>query len=459
MTIQFQDILSHISTVLKQHFGEPQGNRYVLGVSGGPDSMLLLYAMYSLELPVLVVHVDYGMRGEESDKDRELVEQMAFQWGYECCTVAAGACPDGENFQNWARTFRYDVFEALRNEQQAAAILTAHHKDDQVETILQKILRGSSPGAWQGMQIWADPVFRPLLSFSKKEIVQCCDEKAIPYRTDASNEESGYARNFIRNELSGRLDEFFPGWDQNILKLPEMANWYRQSVEYIADEVMEGNRIILNKMQKVPVDLHSAVLKYIFEEKTERPGPSAGALHELTVLFTKEFQTGKSIQDSGLLFTRNRDAVIIEKAQGDSGTAQLQRNGGMKTEITEALIRANGGWQGQGMSLNYTSEIKDTGPLYLNPTEVSWPVVLRSWEDGDRFQPFGMEGHQKVSDHLTNRKISAHKKGKSLVLCGSDGTIYAIIYPEADRAGRRGAVSEKVRCHKSTSNYLTINFN
>lgn len=459
MHTNFQDILSHISTALNQQFGDAARNRYVLGVSGGPDSMLLLYAMYSLDLPVLVVHVDYGMRGEESDKDRELVEQMAFQWGYECCTVAAGACPDGENFQKWARTFRYDVFEALRNEQQAAAVLTAHHKDDQVETILQKILRGSSPAAWQGMQIWADPVFRPLLPFSKKEIMRCCEEKAIPYRTDASNEESGYARNFIRNELSERLGEFFPGWDQNILKLPEMANWYRQSVKYIVRKVMHGNSIDLNKMRKVPADLHSAILKFIFEEKNAKPAPSSGTLYEMTVLFDEDFQTGKSLEESGLLFTRDRDRIVIEENRKPRKNNPDHRNGAASIEIREDLIHSNGGWKGEEFNLSYTSELKETGPLYLNPSEVAWPVIIRGWKDGDRFQPLGMEGHQKVSDHLTNRKISAHKKGKSLVLCGSDGTIYAIIYPEADRTGRRGAVSEKVRCHKSTPNYLTINFN
>lgn len=133
---------NHLSALLSDYF-EPS-SLFVIGVSGGPDSMALLYLLHLLEQDTFVVHVNYGKRGKKSDKDQELTEQMAFQWGFECCSIRLD--PEeakGKNFQNWAREQRYRFFRDLMQDLKADAIVTAHHQDDQIETILQKLFRGA----------------------------------------------------------------------------------------------------------------------------------------------------------------------------------------------------------------------------------------------------------------------------------------------------------------------------
>lgn len=130
-----------ISNKVDRHF--PGTPNFVIGVSGGADSMALLYAFKQLEISCFVVHINYGLRGVESDKDQELVEQMSFQWGFECCSVRLNTEEmQSGNFQNWARNERYMIFEDLAEEIKADAIAVAHHQDDQIETIVQKLFRG-----------------------------------------------------------------------------------------------------------------------------------------------------------------------------------------------------------------------------------------------------------------------------------------------------------------------------
>ncbi len=195
--------------------------KIILGVSGGSDSMALLYTFYKLEVEVLVVHINYGLRGNESDLDQELVEGMSTQWGIDCYSVKIENKQNEGNFQSWARAERYRIFKELKDINNLNCIATAHHQSDQIETILQKVLRGSGVEAWEGMSVWDGELFRPFLPFSKTEILSYCEENSIPFRDDKSNLESKYARNFIRNQLEDKFDELFPGWRTNILDLSE----------------------------------------------------------------------------------------------------------------------------------------------------------------------------------------------------------------------------------------------
>ncbi|HBX66827.1 MAG TPA: hypothetical protein DEG32_11995, partial [Balneolaceae bacterium] len=112
----------------------------------------------------------------------------------------------------------------------------------------------------------------------------------------------------------------------------------------------------------------------------------------------------------------------------------------------------------RGIKFRLKSRLSKKASLQLDSDKLAWPLVLRTWEAGDAFHPLGMDGHQKVSDHLTNRKIPSHLKEKALVLCGSDSTIYAIIYPVSAVNGERGAVSEIAKYNSSSQTFLTINF-
>ncbi|WP_421772973.1 tRNA lysidine(34) synthetase TilS [Gracilimonas sp.] len=437
-------IQKHLSKGLTDHF-EPDAF-FVLGVSGGPDSMALLYLFHLLKQEALVVHVNYGKRSKQSDKDQELVEQMAFQWDFECCSIRLNPKEaEGENFQNWARKQRYQFFRDLKRYSGAEAIVTAHHQDDQVETILQKLFRGSGPSAWQGMKEWDGELFRPLLSFNKEDILAFCESKAVPYRTDESNKNSDFARNFIRNEFARNMDDLLPGWKKNILNLPEQGKLFEASISKITDQVTKKNSINLKKYAQLPEILKPAVLKYLLDQFGLEGSYSKGQLEELTEL---EFlQPGKSMEVGTLVFTRERDEIHLQKNKIAEHFSQ---------RISEE--HAQGGYNLNGITLKKTNKRPEKAALRLDASKLSWPLTIRNWSTGDALQPLGMDGHQKISDHLTNRKIPSHFKEKALVLCGSDGTIYAILYPVPATNRERGAISELAKCESTSTSFLTINF-
>ncbi len=409
--------------------------------------MALLYLLHQLDAKAVVVHVNYGKRDKQSDLDQELVEQMAFQWGFECCSVALNPTEaEGQNFQNWARDQRYQFFRDLQAENNADAIVTAHHQDDQVETVLQKILRGSSPTAWQGMSIWDGELFRPLLPFPKADILAYCEAEAIPFRVDKSNEDSGFARNFLRNEFAPKMDELFPGWQKNILSLPTYAHTFKESISTLAHQVSSANNIHLEKFKELPELLKPAVLKTILDKVGLKGAYSKGQLKELAEI--ELLQTGKKLRIRNFLLIRDRNEILIRPDETDEDSAK------------SALLNKDWvekGVQKFGLSIKLNPFPKKNADLRLDADLLSWPLTLRTWEAGDAFTPLGMEGQQKVSDHLTNRKIPTFNREKALVLCGSDGTIYAIIYPEKSANGEQGAVSEMAKCNPITQTFLTIN--
>jgi tRNA(Ile)-lysidine synthase len=435
--------IQHLSALLRTHFsGKPF---FVVGVSGGPDSMALMYLFYKLQVNVLVVHVNYAKRGEESDKDQELVEQLAYEWGFECCSLQLK--PEeakGQNFQNWAREQRYQFFRDLKTEYDADAIGLAHHQDDQIETILQKIFRGSSPSAWQGMEIWDGELFRPLLTFSKQEILEYCEAEAIPYRIDRSNEKTDYARNLIRHDLAEKMDELLPGWKQHILALPEQGKLFETSINFIANQVLEDGSISLKTFKVLPEKLKPAVLKNIFDSTGLERSYSKGQL--ISISDIEHLQTGKSYQVGDYLLTRDRDVIRLHPADDNTN---------VKEKISRA--QAKNGCKNERISLHITDQKNPEATLILDESKLSWPVTLRTWKSGDSFTPLGMNGSQKVSDHLTNRKIPTISREKALVLCGSDSTIYAIIYPLIAGNEEWGAISEGAKITPESITYLTIN--
>ncbi|MGA1465841.1 MAG: tRNA lysidine(34) synthetase TilS, partial [Balneolaceae bacterium] len=195
----------------------------ICGVSGGVDSMVLLHLLHRAGAQVTVVHVNYQKRGEDSELDQQLVEEICRLYKVECVSVRFDASDSTGNFQAWAREKRYGVFRDLKREFRADAIATAHHRDDQVETIYQRLMRGSGMEHWGGMQVYEQGLFRPLLELGKEDIQMVAEQNGILYRTDVSNLDVAYGRNFIRLSLEPELDRFFPGWKTNLLGLGQRA--------------------------------------------------------------------------------------------------------------------------------------------------------------------------------------------------------------------------------------------
>ncbi len=421
-------------------------SKVIVGVSGGADSMALLYVLHSLQIDALVVHINYGKRGLASDQDQELVEGLAFEWGFECISISLDPNDaQNTNFQSWAREERYRIFRELKEVNNAEAILVAHHRDDQVETILQKLFRGSGVIAWQGMKVWDGEILRPFLEITKIDILDFCAQNSIPYRVDESNLTSDYARNFLRNSFEPKLNKLFPGWEQNVLSLADKGMVAKQAIQSILNEISEKGSIKIEPLQSYPKELRITLLKSYIETYTSITSLTKGQLLELEKL--SRLEAGKQIKlNSSYTLVKDRTLLIIKNNSSESLVSyQLS-----KKECVEGVSI-------KPFKLTIENQANSDFALRMDSAQISWPITVRTWQNGDRFQPLGMIGSQKVSKHLSNLKVSTSIKKKALVLCASDGTIYATFFSEHIENPRIGTISDIVKCTEQTKEYLTIN--
>ncbi|MDX1585268.1 MAG: tRNA lysidine(34) synthetase TilS [Balneolaceae bacterium] len=441
-------IENRVERHLEEHF-EASSSRFIIAVSGGPDSMALLYLFKKMQVDAVVAHINYGKRGVASDKDAELVEQMSYEWGFDCQTVKVEAEEgDSKNFQQWARRVRYEIFRSLKKEHGADGIVLAHHEDDQIETILQKLFRGAGLESWSAMSIWDGELFRPLLKTGQKEIMAYCEQYAVPFRTDESNMSSNFARNFLRNEWLDRLEQHFPGWKKNVKRLPEQADVFSMALEWISARITDESDCIDRKQF---VSLEPELARALVLKKLKEIDPdielNRDALGEIDKL--EELQTGKSIQlTERYEILRDRDRFKIVYNRPDALKILTLEKDELQTN-----------------SFSLDNLIFEIGPLedpdfdqalYLDAEKIDWPLTLRNWKPGDAFQPLGMEGHQKVSDHLTNRKVSAAEKKSALVIVSFDETICAVIFPPIENRRPPGTIAESVKCDHTTGQCLII---
>lgn len=440
---------SPIVQKFQQHLNKlpEESGMFIAGVSGGPDSMALLYIMHRLELDVTVMHCNYQVRGEDSDKDQHLVEEVCQLWNLECISVRLDPDErDNENFQLWARNRRYSIFRDLKNELEADYIVTAHHQDDQLETILQKVLRGSGISAWKGIKAVDGDLFRPLLGTDKSEIMTFVQEQHIPYRIDSSNEESTYARNFLRHQWFPALHDLFPGWEKNILKLPERAREYDAMSDFIFEMISDkSNTINIDPFLKLPEEIQLSMLFKFLHQNMPGVELSEGLLHE--AMNITSLQAGKSIEIGGkYILYKDRDQIILNRTKDRTVHQAIEEH-----EIEKNIKREGFLFAKEKFAQTFALET-----LTIDAEKVTFPIVMRNWRDGDSIQPLGMKGTQLVSDHLANRKIRSSEKKNALVIESFDGTICAVIFPHLVSENQIGTISENVKCTQNTEYSIII---
>lgn len=423
----------------------------IAGISGGPDSMAMLYCLHKEGIQTTAVHVNYGLRGSDSNKDQSLVEEISSMWEIDCISVNLyDLKKQSGNFQNRAREERYRIFRDLLRELGGTALATAHHQNDQIETIFQKILRGSGMTAWKGMEGVEGIYFRPLINVSRESILQFVNDFNIPYRIDRTNEESTYARNFIRNNWFPQLENLFPGWQENVLSLQDRAREYELLLKEKAEKIKTGESSFDRDLFLAAAPLlQPAVVKYLFESRFPDHTLSKGALRKMTDL--SELQTGAGLTlGPGFSLYRDRDHFHFkaeDRVQPGTGAVRMiSEPEALKGVISDDLsIRV----------VPFDQQISKKS-LQADLSAIRFPLTLRPWEDGDRFRPFGMEGTQLVSDHLTNRRVATGKKKEAKVIESADNTIIAVLFPEPKEGERPGTLSEMARCTDTTEKILVI---
>ena len=238
------------------------------------------------------------------------------------------------------------------------------------------------------------------------------------------------------------MDEFFPGWKKNVLRLQDTGNVTEQALDHILDTAGKSDHLKIKPLRSMERELVSALIKR-FVERAAGVVLTKGQLKELAESVGWQVGSRMSLSED-FECVRDREALTIRRTKTEDVSRVIEKDQAQKgVQISQHLFEL-------------TSDLSEDRELFMDADTLRWPLELRHWREGDEFIPLGMEGTQKVSDHLTNRKVQASKKENALILSGADGTIYAIIFSGHAASGESGSVSEKVKVTSGTEQYFTI---
>jgi len=410
----------------------------VLAVSGGMDSMVLLDLLRRKDVYLEAAHVNYGKRGIESDLDQQLVAQKCKELGIRLHTHIAERDDWGSgNFQEQARNIRYTFFNRIRAERNLPWLALAHHRDDLTETAVLKIFRGGANQALSAMTIidFRRKIYRPLLAYTRLEIEAYARRHKITWREDASNKESDYARNLLRNDLFPALDTATPGWRNNlqhVLQRLETADELtRHILAVYANEQQDA--LPVDILQQFSVTTRLTILHRFIAG--HEPEITTGLLHQAALLLNA--QPGRQVRISPQL-TLWRESEKLQLIKNDQAALSPEQ---VRITITSTPDQA---------------ALRKPGSLWLDQEKVSKPLHFRAWQPADKILPLGMQGHVPVADLLTNRKIASSQKKQAIVAITFDGKICAVIFPHPDQTGQIGCISHPYRITNESVSALEI---
>ena len=397
----------------------------IVALSGGADSVALLLLLVQEGFPVVAAHCNFHLRGEESDRDERFVRELCHSYDIPLhirhFDTSASAKEEGISIEMAARRLRYAFFEELRTTLGAEAIAVAHHRDDNNETLLLNLVRGTGLRGLSGMKWKNGHIVRPLLGISRQEIVAFLKEKEQPYVTDSTNAETLYKRNKIRHELLPLLRELNPAIDEalstTIEHLAEAELLYDERIKtYYAEGLLqstpEGFCIDLNQLKSSTAPstlLHEALKDYGFN-----PATVADIYAHLDAQSGTLFESADhlAVIHQGRLHVERRPAAFPETELPSCGEAVLPDGRRLclrrclRSELTEIPRSAN--------------------TACLDADRLCGGLRCRRVTEGDRFKPFGMRGSKLVSDYLTDRKRSRLKKMKALAVCDEQGIVWLV---------------------------------
>ena len=393
----------------------------VVACSGGKDSVLLTHLLHELGYEMVLAHMNYHLRGAESDADARFVEALAqtlqVPFFVESADAKAAADQGGEGLQAAARRLRYAFFERIRTTVGAAYVVTAHQRDDLVETYFGHLLRGSHWKGFTAIPRVNGHVVRPLLHVSRQEIEDFALASNIAFRHDASNDSLHYTRNRIRHELIPLLEDIRPGFTRNTLRqidqFVEIGQVIDGLVAELAEQMLdlreEGLRIDIEGLGEHPL------LRLLLQEILNDYGFRARRVDEVIDLMYSD--PGHGIYSSTHRILRERDHLLITPLpEKHSEVVEIYRGDDEVHSLMHLIV--------DELPRSAVTITSDANVALLDADSLTFPLVLRRWQAGDRIRPIGLEGSMKVSDLLVQAKMSTLEKERVCVLLSGEEIVW-----------------------------------
>lgn len=455
------NLLSSFKSFIKTENLFSPRDRLLLAVSGGVDSVVLCELCKQAGYDISIAHCNFQLRGEESNGDEQLVEALAEKYKVEFFVKRFDTEKYAEqnklSIQVAARELRYKWFNELLNNMPTASnregqnsplrgvgglggafLLTAHHADDNIETILMNFFKGAGINGLKGILPKQHHIIRPLLFANKETILHFAKQNSLAYREDSSNSTDKYTRNYFRNQLIPGLEKVFPKVKENLWN---NATRFRE-IHTIYDTAMEQAKQTLLSLQgnevHIPILklLKSKVLISVLYEIIKDFGFTAHQSHEAEKLLFSE--SGKYIESASHRILRNRKWLIIAPLK-DEGLSQflLKEN---DTEIIFPLGR---------LTVCKTAEPgkieKEALVAQLDARAIQFPLLLRKWKKGDYFYPLGMPKKKKLSRFFIDQKMSLTEKEKTWVLESNKKIIWVLGKRVDDRFKIKESTTHTIR--------------
>ena len=422
---------NQISSILSQ-IPNYNSKKYLLAVSGGIDSMVLMNLFHQLELDFAVAHCNFNLRAEESKLDEKLVKKGSEEYGKTCFVkqfdVNTYKEENGVSTQMAARELRYDWFENLRNENKFDYIVTAHHLDDNIETFFLNLARGTGIDGITGMKIINGFLLRPLLNIEKSELLTFAESNKLEWREDESNKSNNYKRNKIRNQIIPLFKDLNPSFansmKENFSRFNSVNEIYKKTIQ------TDWNNSVINKeegnyqleIEKV-LNFSNPTL-YLFEFLKKFEFDFNQCQQIISVLDT-EHSSGKRFHSKGFTVLIDREIMMLSSREKNEKSFQLINK--FDSNVTYPLNLSLKKLAVEEFEIN-----SNPNCVYLDIEKLKFPLTIRNWEEGDCFRPLGMKGKKKVSDFLIDNKISLFEKEKTFVLISKDEVCWVIGYRISD---------------------------
>ncbi len=424
MNDNMNDLLKRLEHQIQSHKLWQQNDALYVACSGGVDSVVLVHLLISLGFKPIILHCNYHLRDEESNRDEAFVRSMGAQLNLEVNVKSFDTKKSmqdmGKGVQEVTRMLRYEWFEEMLNAHNLpnAFLITAHHRDDQVEGLMMNFFRGTGIAGLKGMIMKREKIIRPLLDFSREEILHYAEQHQISWVDDSSNAESKYTRNLFRNELIPHISKVYPSFQDNLIqnarRFSEIELIYRKELDRLKSKLLkpslDGWKIPVNLIRNIiPLD---TVLFEIFTSF----GFSAGQAVEIKKLFDAE--TGRFFISSTHRVLKNRDWLLIEPIS--SSNQQLILIHEKDTEITFDTHTIT---QSRGSERDFN---QNKMHAFIHAKELQYPLILRKWKTGDYFYPLGMKKKKKLSKFMTDIKLSRIEKENQWVIESNKKIIWVV---------------------------------
>ncbi|WP_372652810.1 tRNA lysidine(34) synthetase TilS [Draconibacterium sp.] len=397
------------------------GQKILLAISGGIDSMVLLHLFERSEFEYGIAHCNFRLRGDESDGDEAFVREQVVQHGtaahFETFDTIEYASLKGISIEMAARELRYGFFERIRKEYEYDCMVTAHHQDDLIETFFLNLSRKTGIKGLTGIKEKKGKLIRPLLFASREDIEKYAAENSISYREDSSNNEVVFQRNFLRHKILPLFSELNPAFKKNFL-----ASVDNLKVAYDVYKDAVGNEIkaVLTKDKEqsvisIPALQNALHSKTVLLEILSGYGFNASVVD--SVFQSLETHSGKQFFSKTHRLVKDRDVLFIQQLTSDEDRVYYIEEDDMElfAPFNISIERLD--------AKDFTI-IKDGNIACVDLEKVQFPLLMRKWQQGDYFQPLGMTGFKKVSDFFIDRKMPLHEKENTWLLCSGKNIVW-----------------------------------